>query len=166
MSEHPFKRAVLISLRFLIASAVTLVIAAQFFWVDLCLATPFGQLEFITDQIYSISLFTPPQKGLVCWNQFGSGDYTFGDGGWDYAPNLTGLEARILGHGAFRVLAVAGISCWKYRRSTPTLEHFAFRIHHFFWPAILSLAYSIFAFFPRRRRTDSPPEVSTGFTTT
>ena len=155
MSKHPLTRAVLIGLRFLIASVVTLVIAAQFFWVDLCLATPFGQLEFITDQVYSISLFTPPQKGLVYFNQFLSGDYTFGDGGWDYAPNLTGLEVRILGQGAVRIFAVAGISCWKYRRSTSTLEHFVFRIHHFFWPAILSLAYSIFAFSLRRRHTVS-----------
>jgi hypothetical protein len=155
VSEHPFKRAVLIGLRFLLASVVTLVIAAQFFWVDLCPATPFGQLEFITDQVYSISLFTPPQKGLVYWNQFGSGDYTFGDGGRDYAPNLTQLEARIVGHGAVRIFAVAGISCWKYTHSTSTLEHFVFRIHHFFWPAILSLAYSMFAFYLRRQHTVS-----------
>lgn len=165
MSEYPFKRAVLIGLQFLIASVVTLVIAAQFFWVDLCPATPFGQLEFITDQVYSISSFTPPQKGIVYWNQFRSGDYTFGDGGEDYAPNLTRLEARIVGHGAVRIFAVAGINCWRCRRSTSTLEHFVFRIHHFFWPAILSLAYSIFAFYLRRRRTDSTLEVSTGFTT-
>ncbi len=153
MSEQPLKRAVLISLRFLLASAVTLVIAAQFFWVDLCPATPFGQLEFLTDQVYSISLFTPPQKGIVYWNQFGSGDYTFGDGGWDYAPNLTRLEARIVGQGAVPIFAVAGISCWRYRRST--LEHFVFRIHHFCWPAILSLAYSIFAFYLQRQHTVS-----------
>lgn len=165
MSEYPFKRAVLIGLQFLIASVVTLVIAAQFFWVDLCPATPFGQLEFITDQVYSISSFTPPQKGIVYWNQFRSGDYTFGDGGEDYAPNLTRLEARIVGHGAVRIFAVAGINCWKCRRSTSTLEHFVFRIHHFFWPSILSLAYSIFPFYLRRRRTDSTLEVSTGFTT-
>ena len=165
MSEYPFKRAVLIGPQFLIASVVTLVIAAQFFWVDLCPATPFGQLEFITDQVYSISLFTPPQKGIVYWNQFRSGDYTFGDGGEDYAPNLTRLEARIVGYGAVRIFAVAGINCWKCRRSTSTLEHFVFRIHHFFWPAILSLAYSIFAFYLQRRRTDSTLEVSTGFTT-
>jgi hypothetical protein len=158
MSEYPFKRAVLIGLRFLIASVVTLVIAAQFFWVDLCPATPFGQLEFITDQVYSISLFTPPQKGIVYWNQFRSGDYTFGDGGEDYAPNLTQLEARIVGHGAVRIFAVAGISCWKYTRSTSTLEHFVFRIHHFFWPAILSLAYSMFAFYLRRQHTGSTLE--------
>jgi hypothetical protein len=155
MSKHPLTRAVLIGLRFLLASVVTLVIAAQFFWVDLCPATPFGQLEFITDQVYSISLFTPPQKGLVYWNQFGSGDYTFGDGGEDYAPNLTRLEARIVGHGAVGIFAVAGISCWKYRHSTSTLEHFVLRIHHFFWPAILSLAYSIFAFYLRRQHTVS-----------
>jgi hypothetical protein len=158
MSEHPFKRAVLIGLQFLLASVVTLVIAAQFFWVDRCLATPFGQLEFITDQVYSISLSTPPQKGLVYFNQFLSGDYMFGDGGWDYAPNLTLLEARIVGHGAVRIFAVAGISCWKCRRSTSTLEHFVFRIHHFFWPAILSLAYSMFAFYLRRQHTGSTLE--------
>ncbi len=155
MSEHPLKRAVLISLRFLLASVVTLVIAAQFFWVDLCPATPFGQLEFITDQVYSISLFTPPQKGLIYWNQFQSGDYAFGDGGWDYAPNLTRLEANFVGRGAVRIFAVAGISCWRYKRSALTLEHFVFRVHHFFWPVLLSLAYLIVAYGFRKQHTVS-----------